>query len=206
MNNQSNTPSLFSYFLTLTFAVFISIPFSYADDDDGRKYMGMGYGHMGQGHMGYGRMGQGHMGYGRMGQGHMGYGHMGSHRMGMMGMGYGFLNSLNLSNEQRTTIRNIHKEMRPQQFALQDKIAELSDELHTLYNEDKPNAKKVGAVYKKIFDLKQQQIELGITIKNKTYDVLNKKQKDKLKELKSSGTDYRSYKGMYGRGMHRMMD
>lgn len=184
MNNQSNTPSLYSYCLTLTFVVFLSIPFSYADDDDRRQGMG----------------------YGPMGQGYMGYGHMGSRRMGMMGMGYGFLSSLDLSNEQRATIRNIHKEMRSQKFSLQDKIAELSDELHTLYKEDKPNAKKVGAVYKKIFNLKQQQIELGITIKNKTYDVLNKKQKEKLKALKSSGTNYRSYKGMYGRGMHRMMD
>ena len=191
MNNQSNTPSLYSYCLTLTFVVFLSIPFSYADDDDGRQVMGMGYGPMGQGHMGYGRMG---------------YGHMGSHRMGMMGMGYGFFSSLDLSNEQRATIRNIHKEMRSQKFSLKDKIAELSDELHTLYKEDKPNAKKVGAVYKKIFNLKQQQIELGITIKNKTYDVLNKKQKEKLKELKSSGTNYRPYKGMYGRGMHHMMN
>ena len=184
MNNQSNIPSLYPFCLTLTFVVFLSIPFSYADDDDRRQGMG----------------------YGPMGQGHMGYGHMGSHRMGMMGMGYGFFSSLDLSNEQRATIRNIHKEMRSQQFSLQDKIAELKDELHTLYKEEKPNAKKVGAVYKKIFTLKQQQIELSITIKNKTYDVLNKKQKERLKELKSSGTDYRSYKGMYGRGMHHMMD
>ena len=186
MNKQSNTASLYSYCLTLTLVVLLSIPFSYADDDDGRQHMGMGYGHMGQGHMGYGNMG--------------------SCRMGMMGKGYRFLSRLDLSREQRTNIRNIHKDMRSQQFALRDKIAEHKDELHSLYKADKPNAKKIGAVYKKIFDLKQQQIELAITIKNKTYDVLNKKQKEKLKELKSSETDYRSYKGMHGRGMHHMME
>lgn len=179
MINQSNTSSLLLYLLTLSFAVVISITSSYADEDE-REHMGMGYGHMG-------------------------YGHMGSHRMGMMGMGYGLLNNLDLSNEQRTAIRNIKKEMRPKKFALKDKIDELSDELHTLYNKDKPDAKKVSAVYKKIFDLKQQQIELSITTKNKIYDVLNKQQKDKLKELKSSGAGYKSYEGMHGRGMHHMM-
>ena len=191
MNNQSNTSSLYLYFFTLIFAVFISIPFSHADDDDRREYMGMGYGHMGYGHMGYG---------------HMGYEHIGSHRMGMMGMGYGFLNQLDLSKEQRTTIRNIKKEMRPRKYELKDKVAELTDELHNLYNEDKPNAKKVGEVYKKIFNLKQQQIELSITIKNKIYDVLNKNQKEKLKKLKSSESSYKYYKGMRGRGMNHMMD
>lgn len=195
MNIQSNTSSHFLYLLTLAFVAFLSMPLSYADDDK-RNYMGMGHGHMG-----YGNMGNGHMG-----QGHMGYGHMGSHQMGMMGMGYGFMNNLDLSKEQRTTMRNIHKEMRTQQFALQDKISELSDELQLLYKEDKPNVKKVSSVYKKIFDIKRQQIELGITTKNKSYDVLNKEQKDKLKELQSSASNYRFHQGMHGQGMSHMMD
>ena len=185
MNNQSNTPLLFSYLLPLVISVFISIPVSYADDDDRGEHMGMGYGHMGYGHMGYG--------------------HMGSHRMGMMGMGYG-LNHLDLSSKQRATIRDIHKEMRSNQLSLQDKIGELNDELYSLYKKDKPNAKKVGAVYKKIFNLKQQQIELAINTKNKTYDILNKKQKEKFKELKSSPNDCGMHKGMHSRGMHHMMD
>lgn len=192
MNKKTHTQSLFSYCLTLSLLVFLSIPISYADDD--RQYMGMG-----QGHMGYGKMGQmGQMGQGCMGRGHMGY--------GQMGMGYGFLNNLDLSDAQRTSIRNIHKEMRTQQLALHDKTSEYKDELYSLYKEDQPNAKKVGAVYKKIFDVKQQQIELGITIKNKTYDVLNKEQKKKLKELKSSGMGYGPNKGMHGRGMYNMME
>lgn len=182
MNNQSNTSTLFLYFFTLLFIVFISTPTSYADEDDRCEHM----------------MGKGY--------GHMGYGHMGSHRMGVMGMGHGLINQLDLSGEQRTTIRNIKKEMRTQKFDLEDKIAALRDELHILYNDEKPDAKKVGEIYKKIFNLKQKQIELSITIKNKIYDVLNKKQRDKLKELKSSTSGYKSYERMHGRGMHHMMD
>ena len=132
---------------------------------------------------------------------------MGPGHMGGMGMGYGFFSNLDLSDQQRTAIRDIRRENRPQQFALRDKMSELRDQLRTLYKDDKPDAKKVSEVYKKIFDLRQQQIELGINVRNKTYDVLSKKQKNKLKELQSSyDDDYRSHRGMYGRGMHHMMD
>lgn len=197
MTNQFNTSSLFSYFLLLIFFVLISIPFSYADNNG---YEGRDYGYMGHGHMEHGYMGRGYMEHSHMGQGHMGYEHIGKGCMD--GMGYGFYSRLDLSNEQRASIRNIHKEMRSQKIALQDKMAELRDELDVLYKVDKPSEKKVGAVYSKIFDLRRQQIELNISIKNKTYDVLNKEQKEKLKELKSSGSSFRHYQGMQGRGMH----
>jgi len=177
MKNQSNTPSFLSYCLTLLFLAFLPMSFSYADDE--RQYMGMGYGHMGMGH-----------------------GHMGS---GLMGTRYRFMDSLDLTTEQRTTIRNIHKESRNQQLDLQDKIAEHKDKLYSLFKEDKPDEKKVGDVYKKIFSLKQQKIELAIKTKNKTYDILNKKQRKKLKELKSSESNYRDMHGDMHDGMHHMM-
>ena len=210
MNNQSNTPSLFSYFLTLTFAVFISIPFSYADDDDGREYMGMGYGHMGQGHMGYGGMGQGHMGYGHMGShrmGMMGMGHMGpgSMSMGHMGMGHNYTHMLDLTDSQRKTIRSIQKSIRTQQLTLHDKLTEHADKLYSLYKKDKPNAKKISRIYKNIFEIKLEQIELSINTKNKIYDVLNKEQKKKIKEWKSSGMGNHQHRGQQGSGMHHMM-
>ena len=78
--------------------------------------------------------------------------------------------------------------------------------MYSLYKKDKPNAKKIGGVYKKIFDIKRQQIELGITTKNKAYDVLSKEQKKKLKEWKSSGMVHHQNRGQQGRGMHRMME
>jgi len=124
--------------------------------------------------------------------------------MGMMGINY--MHMLDLSESQRKSMRSIKKSTRTQQFALHDKLTEYADELYSLYKKDKPNAKKIGGIYKKIFDIKRQKIELGITTKNKAYDVLTKEQKEKLKEWKSSGMGYRQYRGQQGRGMHRMME
>ena len=64
--------------------------------------------------------------------------------------------------------------------------------------------KKIVSVYKKIFDIKRTQIELGITTKNKVYDVLTDEQKKILKEWKSSPMGYRQNRGG-GRGMRHMM-
>lgn len=176
MNTKTTTPILIFYTLLITLMCSLTISRAYADDSDDQNR------------------------YGYMGSGHMGSGHMG---MGMMGINY--MHMLNLSDSQRKSMRNIQKATRTQQFALHDKLTEYADELYSLYEKDKPNAKKIGGIYKKIFDIKRQKIELGITTKNKAYDVLTKEQKEKLKEWKSSGMGYRQYRGQQGRGMHRMM-
>ena len=202
MNTRTISPSLFLTLILLSLLSILAGSTAMADDDD-NAYMGMG--HMGMGHMGMGYMGSGHMGMGYMGSGQMGMGYMGSGYMGMGQMGIGFHSfyMLDLSEAQRKSIRNIFKESRTQQFALQDKISDQSDELYSLYKEDKPNPKKISAVYKKIFDTRREQIELGITTRNKAYDALTKEQKDQLKEWKSSGN--RNYQGGQGYGMHHMM-
>ena len=187
-------------------------------DDNSRPYgymMGpgnmMGYGQMGPGNMGmgYGRMYPGHMMGGMMGPGHM----MGGAGMGMGGMmgpgnmmGMGYMNMLDLTDSQRKSMRDIHKSMRNQMIALHDNVGEYSDELYTLYREEKPNAKKIGAVYKKIFDIKRQKIELKISTHNKVHDVLTKEQKEKLKQwnMPGMGTPPIGRTGMPGRGMHMM--
>ena len=206
MNTKITTPILIFYTLFITLLCSLTISHTYADDyDDQNRYGYMGSGHMGYGQMGPGYMGSRHMGYGRMGSGCMGAGHMGM-GMGMGKMGMNCMHMLDLSDSQRKSMRSIQKATRTQQFALHDKLTEHTDELYSLYKKDKPNAKKIGGIYKKIFDIKRQKIELGITTKNKAYDVLTKEQKEKLKEWKSSGMGYRQYRGQQGRGMHRMME
>lgn len=193
MNTRTISTSFILSYILLGLLSILAVSNATADDDN--NYMGMGY--MGSGHMGMGYMGSGHMGMGYMGSGHMG--------MGYMGMGFNSFYMLDLSDAQRTSIRTIFKESRTQQIALQDKISNLSDDLYALYKEDKPNPKKISAVYKKIFDNRREQIELGLTTRNKAYDVLTKEQKEKLREWKSScmGTGYGR---MPHQGMPHMMD
>jgi Spy/CpxP family protein refolding chaperone len=136
---------------------------------------------MGTGHMGTGHMGMGHMGTGHMGMGHMGMGHMGMHDY--------HIYRLDLTESQRKSMRNIRKETRAELIELQDKIAEHSDQLYSLYDQDKPDAKKIGEVYQKIFDLKRQIIELQINIKNQQYDKLTKEQRERLKKFRYTTDD-----------------
>lgn len=196
MNASTKTQTLIFHSLLIILLCTFTITRVSADDSDDQRQ----YGYMGMGHMGSGHMGSGHMGSGYMGSGHMGSGHMG---MGMMGNN--FMHMLDLSDSQRKSIRNIQKETRAQQLTLHDKLTEHADELYSLYKEDKPNAKKIGNIYKKIFDIKRQQIELSITTKNKAYDLLSKEQKEQLKEWKSSGMGYRNFRNQQGRGMRHMM-
>lgn len=211
MNTKTTTPTLKLYLSLIALLFSLSISSANAQDcgymqpgNMGTGNMGMmGMGNMGPGNMGMGNMGPGNMGMGNMGPGMMGMGNMGAGNMGMMRNSY--MHMLDLTTSQRKSIRDIQKATRTQQFTMHDKLTEYADDLSSLYNEDKPNAKKIGSIYKKIFDLKRQKIELGINTKNKAYDVLTKEQKEKLKEWKSSRMGFGRSQNPQGRGMGRMM-
>ena len=124
-----------------------------------------------------------------MGMDHMGTGHRGMRSMmGMDHMGkYGsYFHMLGLTNSQRKAMRDIQRKNRTERIELQDKVTDYSDQLYSLYDQDKPDAKKIGEIYQKIFNLKRQIIELRINTKNQKYDKLTKDQQEKLKELKSN--------------------
>ena len=191
MNTKTTTPILKLYLPLITLLFSLTISSANAQD----------CGYMQSGNMGPGNMGMGNMGPGNMGM--MGMGNMGSGNMGMMRNNY--MHMLDLTASQRKSIRDIQKATRTQQFTMHDKLTEYADDLSSLYNEDKPNAKKIGSIYKKIFDLKRQQVELRINTKNKAYDVLTKEQKKKLKEWKSSSMGSGRSQNPQGRGMGRMM-
>lgn len=124
--------------------------------------------------------GYGYGGYGRRG----GYGHMMGPMGGMMGpMGYmmGNLAGLDLSDEQRDKIRDIHRNIRKKHFGLMEKMMDTSDKLYELYDVDKPNAEKIGKVYDEIYKIKRQMIQEHIIIRNKIFDLLTKEQREKFK-------------------------
>ncbi|NIO40423.1 MAG: periplasmic heavy metal sensor [Burkholderiales bacterium] len=158
----------------------------------GGKYRSYG---MGPGMMG---MGPGMMG----GMGHMGM--MGG--PGMMGMGPGMmggmgpLHMLDLSEEQWAKVRSIQDNVRKQHWQIMGKIMDESSMLQELFAVDKPDPKKIGSVYGKIFDLRRQMIESGIEAHNQIEAVLTKEQHEQLEQM-HRGRGY-GMPGMMGPGMH----
>ncbi len=167
---------------------------------DGYSGMGMmGPGMMGGG--GAGMMSGGMMDM-MMGGGMMGGGGMG---MGPGMMGGGMMGMLNLTDEQRTKINKIFDDSRKKNRDLYGKIEDESVKLRDLYDTDTPDAKKIGAVYDKIFDLKRQAIVAGIEAQNKARGVLTKEQQEQLKSFRRGGMmgpggGY-GPRGSYGPGM-----
>lgn len=159
------------------------------------------------GYSGMGMMGPGMMmggcgsGYG-MGPGMMGGG------MGMMGtgpgmMGGGMMGMLNLTDEQRTKINKIFDDSRKKNRDLYAKVEDESVKLRDLYDTDTPDAKKIGAVYDRIFDLKREAIVAGIEAHNKARAMLTKEQQEQLRGWRRGGMGMGGYgpRGGYGPGM-----
>jgi len=164
---------------------------------------GSGYG-MGPGMMGGGMMDM-MMGGGMGGMGMMGPGMMGPGMM--MGGGMGMLGMLDLSDDQRIRIRKIEDEQRKKNRDLYARIEDESVKLRDLYDTDTPDARKIGAAYDRIFDLKRQAIVSGIEAHNKARAVLTKEQQEQLKQWRRGGMGmgpgrgYGPRGGMMGPGM-----
>jgi len=151
---------------------------------------GGGMGMMGPGMMGGGMMGGGMMDM-MMGGGMMGGG-MG-HGMMMGGGGMSMMGMLNLTDEQRGKIRKIEDEQRKKSRDLYGKIEDESVKLRDLYDTDTPDAKKIGAVYDRVFDLKREAIVAGIEARNKARAVLTKEQQEQLKSFRRGGMGMGGY-------------
>jgi Spy/CpxP family protein refolding chaperone len=153
----------------------------------------------GMGMMGGGMMDM-MMGDGMGGMGMMGMGPGTMMGGGMMG-GLGMLGMLDLTDEQRAKIRKIEDEQRKKNRELYGKIEDESVKLRDLYDADTPDARKIGAVYDKIFDLKREAIVAGIDAHNKARAVLTKEQQEQLKGLRRGKMPMGPRGGMMGPGM-----
>ena len=142
---------------------------------------GMGPGVMGGGYgYGPGMMG-GYDGYG------MGPDMMGGYGMGPGRHGYGALNRLDLSDEQRAKIDKIFDAERKQHWSVMGKIMDEQNKLRDLYEQETPDPKKVGAVYGEIAKLHQQMIETHVQASNQAQQVLTKEQREQLRQLDRGG-------------------
>jgi Spy/CpxP family protein refolding chaperone len=151
--------------------------------EEAQKYMENRPG--GYGPMGMGGMGMMDMMMGR-GGGMMGPGMMGG--MGMMGMGPGMMGGMewygiaDLTDDQRGKLNKIQDEHRKKHWDLMGKVMDESSKLRDLYQEDTLDAKKIGAVYDRIFKLQRESIDASIDARNKANAVLTKEQREKLKQ------------------------
>ncbi|MFQ5994748.1 MAG: Spy/CpxP family protein refolding chaperone [Acidiferrobacterales bacterium] len=155
---------------------------------------------------GYGMGGPGMMG-GHMGPGMAGFG--GMYDMPMMGPGMGHMGAtgslgpvwmLDLSNAQHSKIHAIRDELRKKKWKIMGEIMDESSKLSELYRADRPDPKKIGAVYAKIFDLRRQMIETTVAARNRQRDVLTDEQRAQLNQWRH-GRPGRAGPG-YGFGPH----
>lgn len=138
---------------------------------------GAGYGRgydYGRGY-GYGPMGP------MMGGPMMGGPMMGGHMMGSGPMAY--LYQLDLSKDQRTKVRALHRDVRKAHLALMEEMMDKSDKLLDLYAEDTPDVEKIGKVYDEIFVIRRKMIQQHIQLRNDTYKLLTKEQREKAREF-----------------------
>jgi Spy/CpxP family protein refolding chaperone len=154
-----------------------------------------------------------HSGTGAYGSGYgMGPGMMSGHGMmhapGMMGgegmmhgpgiMGMGPVWMLDLTGEQHVKINALRDELRKKRLATMGQIMGERGKLFEIYSADSLDAKKVGEVYGRIFDLRRQMIEAVIDTRNRTQALLTEEQRIQLDQWRHG---WRAGPGMMGPGM-----
>jgi Spy/CpxP family protein refolding chaperone len=109
-----------------------------------------------------------------------GYGYYGMRGGGTGMMGAGALAALNLTPDQRTKINKIQDELRKQHWALMGKMMDEQVKMRDLYEAEKPDAKKIGAVSDYLQVLRKQMIESRVDAYNRMREVLTKEQREQL--------------------------
>lgn len=141
-----------------------------------------------------------------------GQGMGGMHGMGRDPAGYpgasslfslGPITMLDVNQEQRSKLNKIQNELRKQQWGLQGRILDEQAKLSDLHSADRPDSKKLGAVYGALFDIRRQMIEAKIDAMNRAKDVLNKDQLNRLKSREQTG---HATGGMHSEMMDQMSD
>ena len=120
------------------------------------------------------------------------------HGAGMSGMGgaramhepamrgFNALWSLDLTEEQREQLATIHDELHKQHWSLRGSLFDDETKLRRLYAAQPRDAKAIGAIYGRIFDVRRQMIEATIEASNRAEAVLTEAQREQFKPLRGS--------------------
>ncbi len=124
----------------------------------------------------------------------------------MSGHGTGMLQQfgmLGLTQDQRSRLNKLQYDLRRQHWNLKGKVLDEQAKLYDLYAVDRPDAKKIGAVYGAIFDIRRQMIETSIDAMNRAKDILTSDQRTRLKQMQQGGGMCEG--GGHHEAMHGMM-
>ena len=152
----------------------------------------MGSGMMGGYGPGYG-MGPGMMGGYGPGYGGMMGGYGPGYGMGPGMMGWGNYRGLNLSDDQKSKISQIRKEMRDKQWPLMGEMMDARDKLDDLYDADKQDAAAIDKQYKVVEDLRRQMVDNAVDAHNHINSILTKEQREKSREGRGYGPMMRGW-------------
>lgn len=112
--------------------------------------------------------------------------HMAGPGQGMRG-GFGRFLMPDLNQDQRSRLNRVQQDLRRQHWNLKGRIMDEQAKLYDLYAADRPDPKKIGAVYGAIFDIRRQMAETTIDAMNRARDILTKEQQARLKQLQQPG-------------------
>jgi Spy/CpxP family protein refolding chaperone len=117
-----------------------------------------------------------------MGMGHMMGSMMGGQgMMGMPGMMMGGYGMLDLSDKQIAQFNDIQTKLQKELWQLMGKMLDEQAKVRDAWSVDKPDPKKVGAIFSEISQLQRQALEARVQAMNKIYDVLSDEQRENLK-------------------------
>ena len=133
---------------------------------------------------GYG-MGPGMMG--GYGPGGMMGGHGPGYGVGPGMMGWGNYRELNLSDDQRSRIAQIRKEMRDKQWPLMGQMMDARDKLQELFDEEKLDTAAIDKQYKAVEDLRRQMLDNAVDAHNRINNIFTKEQREKFRERRREG-------------------
>ncbi len=92
--------------------------------------------------------------------------------------------ALGLTEEQRKKLAAITQESQLKNMQIMSEVAKEMQAAQKLFLEDKPDSKKIGAAYQRVFDKQRKAIEQSVEMYNKQIAVFNKEQLEKWNTIR----------------------
>ncbi|MCH8504024.1 MAG: Spy/CpxP family protein refolding chaperone [Ectothiorhodospiraceae bacterium] len=112
----------------------------------------------------------------------MGGGMMSGDMMGGMHGAHGMMSQLDLTDEQRATLRELRSEQRRAHFERMADMMDLRDEMHALMAADRPDPEAVRELHGRMAELHGDMLADGIEMRNRMRDLLTEEQLERMRQ------------------------